>query len=127
MNIPENLRFTKDHEWVRIEGTQAVVGITDYAQSELGDVVFVELPQIGKKAKANAGLTSIESVKAVSDIFSPLTGTVSKVNEELNDNPELVNQDCYGKGWVLVIDMENPVEASQLLDAAQYRELVGGK
>lgn len=127
MNILENLRYTKDHEWVRIEGTQAVVGISDYAQAELGDVVFVELPPIGKDTKAHSALTTIESVKAVSDIFAPLTGKVVKVNEQLNDSPELVNQDPYGAGWIFVIEIVNPVEATQLLDPEQYKALLGGK
>ncbi|MBP1763943.1 MAG: gcvH 3 [Firmicutes bacterium] len=100
MNIPDNLRYTKDHEWVRIEGNKAVVGITDFAQNELGDVVFVELPAIGKKLAAHGNLAVIESVKAVSDIFAPVAGTVSKVNEVLTDSPETVNQDPYGGGWI---------------------------
>ncbi|MDF2499811.1 MAG: gcvH [Anaerosporomusa subterranea] len=125
MKIVEDLRYTKDHEWVRIEGTQAIVGITDYAQGELGDVVFIELPEIGKKAKAHTTVTTIESVKAVSDIFAPLSGTIIKVNDQLNDNPELVNQQPFDEGWIFVIELENPVEVGQLLDAAQYGELVG--
>ncbi|KYZ75181.1 glycine cleavage system protein H [Anaerosporomusa subterranea] len=125
MKIVEDLRYTKDHEWVRIEGTQAIVGITDYAQGELGDVVFIELPEIGKKAKAHTTVTTIESVKAVSDIFAPLSGTIIKVNDQLNDNPELVNQQPYDEGWIFVIELENLVEVGQLLDAAQYGELVG--
>ena len=126
MKIVEDLRYTKDHEWVRIEGTQAIVGITDYAQGELGDVVFIELPEIGKKAKAHTTVTTIESVKAVSDIFAPLSGTIIKVNDQLNDNPELVNQQPYDEGWIFIIELENPVEVGQLLEAAQYGELVGG-
>lgn len=127
MKVLENLRYTKDHEWVRVEGTQAVVGITDYAQHELGDVVFIELPMVGKQIKAHVALTTIESVKAVSDIFAPLSGKIVKVNEQLTDNPELVNQKPYEEGWIFVIELENPVEATQLLDAAQYSELLGVK
>lgn len=127
MKVLENLRYSKDHEWVRIEGTQAIVGITDYAQGELGDVVFVELPALEKKTKAHASLTTIESVKAVSDVFSPVSGTIIKINEELNDNPELINQDPYGKGWIFVIELDNPVEVTQLLDSVQYIALLGGK
>lgn len=127
MKILENLRYTKEHEWIRVEGSQAVVGITDYAQGELGDVVFVELPAIGKATKAHAALTTIESVKAVSDIFAPLSGKIIKVNDQLNDSPELVNQDPYEAGWIFVIEMENPVEVTQLLDAEQYGALLGGK
>ena len=124
MKVLENLRYSKDHEWVRIEGTQAVVGITDYAQHELGDVVFIELPPVGKKIKAHTTLTTIESVKAVSDIFAPLSGTIIKVNEQLNDNPELVNQQPYEAGWIFAVELENPAEVTQLLDAAQYSELL---
>jgi glycine cleavage system H protein len=127
MKIVEDLRYTKEHEWVRIAGTQAVVGITDYAQGELGDVVFIELPPEGKKAKAHTTVTTIESVKAVSDIFAPLSGTIVKVNDQLNDNPELVNQQPYGEGWIFVIELENPVEIAELLDAEQYGALLGGK
>ena len=127
MKVLENLRYSKDHEWIRIEGTRAFVGITDYAQGELGDVVFIELPSVGTQIKAHASVTTIESVKAVSDIYAPLSGTIVEVNEELNDSPELVNQDPYEKGWIFVIEIENPVETSQLLDAAQYSDLLGGK
>jgi glycine cleavage system H protein len=126
MKIVENLRYTKDHEWVRIEGTQAIVGITDYAQGELGDVVFIELPEVGTIVKAHTTVTTIESVKAVSDIFAPVSGTIIAVNQQLNDNPELVNQQPYDGGWIFVIELKNPVEAGQLLDAAQYGELLAG-
>jgi len=124
MNIPENLRFTKDHEWVRIEGNKAIVGITDFAQSELGDVVFVELPVIGKKLAVHENLAVIESVKAVSDIFAPVAGTVIKANEVLSDAPETVNQDPYAKGWIAEIEMTDPAAAGSLLSASEYEAMI---
>jgi len=124
MNIPENLRFTKDHEWVRIEGNKAIIGITDFAQSELGDVVFVELPVIGKKLAAHENLAVIESVKAVSDIFAPVAGTVIKANEVLSDAPETVNQDPYAKGWIAEIEMTDPAAAGSLLSASEYEAMI---
>lgn len=127
MKIAENLRYSKDHEWVRIEGNEAIIGITDYAQGELGDVVFIELPSIGTKTKAHSTVTTIESVKAVSDIFSPVSGTITKVNEQLNDSPELVNQEPYDAGWIFVVELENPVEVKELMDAGQYAALIGGE
>lgn len=123
MNVPQELRYTKEHEWVRIEGNRAVIGITDYAQSELGDVVFVEMPEIGKQVQVNGILTTIESVKAVSDIYAPVTGTVVEVNDTLADKPELVNEAPYGEGWIVVIEMDR--SDTVLLDAAQYRALLG--
>jgi len=127
MNIPENLRYTKDHEWVRLEGNKAVVGITDFAQNELGDVVFVELPVIGKKLAAHDNLAVIESVKAVSDIFAPVVGTVSKVNEVLTDSPETVNQDPYGGGWIAELEMADSSAVDGLLSAAEYEALIKEK
>lgn len=124
MNIPENLRFTKDHEWVRLEGTRAIIGITDFAQSELGDVVFVELPAIGKKLTAHENLAVIESVKAVSDIFAPVDGTVVKMNEILNDAPETINQDPYGSGWIAEIEMSDTAAAVSLLSASEYGAMI---
>ena len=124
MNIPENLRFTKDHEWVRVEGTRAIVGITDFAQSELGDVVFVELPAIGKILSAHENLAVIESVKAVSDIFAPVAGTVIKANEALSDAPETINQDPYDKGWIAEIEMTDPAAAGSLLSASEYKAMI---
>ena len=124
MNIPENLRFTKDHEWVRVEGTRAIIGITDFAQSELGDVVFVELPVIGKTLSAHENLAVIESVKAVSDIFAPVAGTVIKANEALSDAPETVNQDPYAKGWIAEIEMTDPAAAGSLLSASEYEAMI---
>jgi glycine cleavage system H protein len=119
-NYPADLRYTKEHEWAKIEGNRARVGITDYAQSELGDVVFVELPKVGTRVAQTQGFGVVESVKAVSDLFSPLSGEVTEVNVELSQKPELVNQDPYGKGWMIVIELSNPKELEALMTAAQY-------
>ena len=124
-NIPENLRYTKDHEWVRLEGPRATVGITDHAQSELTDVVYVELPQAGKAVKAGDILGTVESVKAVSEIFAPLSGKVVEVNKALEDTSEVVNQDPYGKGWMVVLEIADPNEVKHLMDAVTYRKHVG--
>ncbi|TCL37153.1 glycine cleavage system H protein [Anaerospora hongkongensis] len=128
MNFPNELKYTKDHEWVRLEGSRAVVGITAFAQSELGDIVFIEVPPVGKKISIHSNLSVVESVKAVSDIYAPLTGTVVAINEQLADQPELVNQDPYGEGWIAVLELENSEELTQLLDVEQYQALaLGGK
>jgi glycine cleavage system H protein len=125
MNIPQNLLYTKDHEWVRIEGDTAVVGITDYAQGELGDVVFVQLPSVGAKVQQGQSIGSIEAVKAVADIYSPISGEIAEINPVLNDNPETMNQEPYGKGWVARIKPSNlAAERANLLDAAAYSALV---
>ena len=121
-NIPEELHYSKDHEWVRVEGDIAVVGITDYAQDSLGDVVYVELPKVGETFAANESFGSVESVKAVSEVFSPLSGEISALNETLNDEPEKVNQDPYGEGWMIRIEMSNPGEVDSLLTAAEYED-----
>lgn len=121
-NIPEDLHYSKDHEWVRVEGDIAVVGITDYAQNSLGDVVYVELPKAGEQFAANEPFGSVESVKAVSEVFSPLTGEVAGANESLNDEPEKVNQDPYGEGWMIRMKMSNPGEVDSLLTAAEYED-----
>lgn len=128
MNFPNELKYTKDHEWVRLEGSRAVVGITAFAQSELGDIVFIEVPPVGKKISIHSNLSVVESVKAVSDIYAPQTGTVVAINEQLADQPELVNQDPYGEGWIAVLELENSEELTQLLDVEQYQALaLGGK
>jgi len=124
MNIPAELRFTKDHEWIRVEGNRAVVGITDFAQSELGDIVFIELPELGKILATHSNLSVIESVKAVSDIFAPLAGTVVKVNDVLADAPETVNADPYAAGWIAEIEMADPKAVADLLTAAQYQKII---
>ena len=119
-NYPADLKYTKEHEWARVEGTRARVGITTYAQEQLGDVVFVELPKAGTKVTQLQAFGVVESVKAVSDLFAPLSGAVVEVNAELVKKPELVNQDPYGKGWMLVIQVASPPEAGALLTATQY-------
>ncbi len=121
-NVPENLHYSKDHEWVRVEGDTAVVGITDHAQEQLGDVVYVELPKAGEDFAAHESFGSVESVKAVSEIFTPVSGKVAEVNESLNDEPEKVNQDPYGDGWMLKIKMSSRGEVDSLLTAAEYED-----
>jgi glycine cleavage system H protein len=122
MNIPSELKYTKDHEWVRVDGDLATVGITDYAQGELGDVVYVELPEEGTEVSMNETFGSIEAVKAVADIFSPVSGEIVEVNEAILDAPEKVNQDAYGSGWMVKIKLTDPDELSQLMDAAAYQK-----
>lgn len=121
-NVPEDLHYSKDHEWVRVEGDVAVVGITDYAQNSLGDVVYVELPKSGDTFAANESFGSVESVKAVSEVFCPISGSVAQVNESLNDEPEKVNSDPYGDGWMIRLKMESPGEVDSLLTAAEYED-----
>jgi glycine cleavage system H protein len=123
-NVPGDLKYTKEHEWAKIEGDRARIGITDFAQEQLGDVVFVELPKVGAKVTSMSTFGVVESVKAVSDLFAPLTGEVVEVNAELPKKPETVNRDPYGQGWMLVIRMANPAEADALLSAAQYEQLI---
>lgn len=125
MNVPDDLRYTKEHEWARLEGGTAVIGITDYAQGELGDIVFVELPAAGKKTERMKSCASIEAVKAVSDLFAPLTGEVAEVNGELASAPQLVNQDPYGKGWILKIKFADKAEWDGLLGPEGYKKLIG--
>lgn len=126
-NIPEELHYSKDHEWVRVEGNVAVVGITDYAQDSLGDVVYVELPKPGEEFAANESFGSVESVKAVSEVFSPVSGTVVANNEALADEPEKVNLDPYGEGWMIRIEMSHPGEVDSLLTAAEYEDFTKGE
>ncbi len=121
-NVPEDLHYSKDHEWVRVEGDVAVVGITDHAQNSLGDVVYVELPKVGEEFAANETFGSVESVKAVSEVFSPVSGTVTEVNEALNDEPEKVNGNPYGEGWMIKVRMLNSGEVDSLLTAAEYED-----
>ncbi len=125
MNVPDDLHYSPDHEWVRVEDGQARLGITDHAQDALGDVVFVQLPAVGSAVTAGSTISEVESTKSVSEIYVPLTGTVSAVNNELGDAPERLNQDPYGQGWICVIDMADPSELDRLLDAEGYRRLVG--
>ena len=121
-NVPEDLHYSKDHEWVRVDGDQAIIGITDYAQNSLGDVVYVELPKAGDEFAANEPFGSVESVKAVSEVFTPIAGEVVKINESLADEPETVNSDPYGAGWMIRVKMRNPGEVDSLLTAAEYED-----
>jgi len=121
-NVPEDLHYSKDHEWVRVDGDVAIIGITDYAQNSLGDVVYVELPKAGDEFSANEPFGSVESVKAVSEVFTPIAGVVAQINESLADEPETVNSDPYGSGWMVRLKMSNPSEVDSLLTAAEYED-----
>jgi len=121
MNFPDELRYTQEHEWVRVEGAIAKVGITDYAQDALGDVVYVDLPQAGATVAAMAACCEVESTKSVSEIFSPVSGTVAEVNSDLADTPQMINEDPYGKGWIFSVELADPAEVDGLMDAAAYR------
>jgi len=121
-NVPDNLHYSKDHEWIRVQGENAVIGITDHAQDQLGDVVYVELPKPGDVFAANESFGSVESVKAVSEIFTPVAGEVAEVNESLSDEPEKVNKDPYGDGWMVKLKMNKPSEVDSLLTAAEYED-----
>ena len=124
MKVPEELSYTKEHEWIRATDNEATIGITDFAQSQLGDIIFLELPEIGDKVVAGESFGEIEAVKAVSELFAPVSGTVTAVNETLEEAPEKVNQDCYGEGWIIKVKPKNPVEKDNLLTSAQYSELI---
>ncbi len=124
MNIPENLKYSKDHEWLRVEGEEAFVGITDFAQSELGDIVFVEVETIDETLDKDEAFGTVEAVKTVSDLLLPVGGTILELNEKLEDEPELINKDPYGEGWIVKIKMSNPAEVGELLDAAGYKALI---
>lgn len=124
MEFPKDLKYTKSHEWVRMQDRLAVAGITDYAQQELTDVVFIELPEVGKEVKAGAACAVVESVKAAVDVYSPLSGKVVKTNEKLNDEPQLLNSDPYGEGWVFELEPSDSAEMEKLMDAETYRKTV---
>ncbi|HEX9567814.1 MAG TPA: glycine cleavage system protein GcvH [Thermoplasmata archaeon] len=124
-NVPEGLRYTRDHEWAKIEGKRARIGITDFAQDQLTDVVYVELPPIGKTVRQGEPIGTVESVKAVSEIFAPIGGKVVEVNKALVDKPELVNKDPYGEGWMVVVEATEPPQANALMDPAAYRRHIG--
>lgn len=124
MNIPSDLKYTKSHEWVRIDGDEAVLGITDFAQSELGDIVYVDLPAVGKAVSTGDSFLTVESVKTVSDVYSPVSGVVSAVNDGLGAQSELLNTDPYQGGWLVKIRMSNPSEADSLMDAAGYKGIL---
>ena len=124
MNFPDNLRYTKEHEWVRVEGNEAYIGITDFAQRELGDIVYVEVETAGQELEAGAVFGTVEAVKTVSDLYLPVSGTITEVNPNLNANPELVNSDPYGEGWMVKMTLSNPADADTLMDAAAYGNVV---
>ena len=125
MSYPAHLRYTKEHEWISLDGTTATIGITDYAQRELGDIVFVEVDTIGKPLEAGAVFGTVEAVKTVSDLFLPFSGTINELNPTLSGAPELVNSDPYGEGWMIKMTVNDPAEVAALLDAAGYESLVG--
>ena len=125
--VPEHLRYTKDHEWIRVEGDVGAIGITDHAQEELGDIVFVELPKIGAALEQSASFGSVESVKAVSDIYSPVSGQVTEINSDLAETPEKVNEDPYGQGWLIKLKLSTPDQVAKLMTAAEYTAYVGAE
>ncbi|MDY5813346.1 MAG: glycine cleavage system protein GcvH [Bacteroides sp.] len=125
MNLPQNLKYTNEHEWIRLEGDVAYVGITDYAQQQLGDIVFVDIPSVGETLEANEVFGSIEVVKTVSDLFLPIAGEVLEINPAIEETPELVNQDPYGEGWLIKLKPANAADIDGLLDAAGYQAVIG--
>ena len=125
MNFPAELKYTKDHEWIRLEGSEAVIGITEFAQRELGDIVYIDINTVGQEVAENEVFGTVEAVKTVSDLFMPISGTILEINSMLDSAPELVNQDPYGDGWMLKISINSVVEAGNLLSADQYKELIG--
>ena len=125
MNIPEGLKYTKDHEWIKIDCTTAIIGITDFAQSELGDIVYVEIETVGKALQSESVFGTVEAVKTVSDLFLPVSGTVLEVNPSLNNSPELVNSDPYGEGWMIKMKVDHPADVDALLDKVGYEKVVG--
>jgi len=124
MNIPENLKYTKDHEWIKVDGNLAIVGITDYAQGELGDIVFIEIETVGENLGKEEVFGTIEAVKTVSDLFMPAGGIIEEVNPELENSPDLVNKDPYGKGWLIKVKLNDSSELNQLLDTKAYAQLI---
>ena len=125
MNFPENLRYTKDHEWIKLEGNTATIGITDFAQRELGDIVYVDINTVGQEVVQNTVFGTVEAVKTVSDLFMPVTGTVLEINPKLDQSPELINEDPYGDGWIIKADISNVLELESLLSAEDYQKKVG--
>lgn len=125
MNFPDNLKYTKDHEWVRVEGNIAYIGITDFAQKELGDIVYVDITTIGEEVEKEAVFGTVEAVKTVSDLFMPLAGKVLEANSSIDGNPEVVNKDPYGEGWMIKAELSNPSDVDSLLDVVAYKALIG--
>lgn len=125
MNIPADLKYTKDHEWIKIEGTKATVGITDFAQGELGDIVYVDISTVGQEINQHEVFGTVEAVKTVSDLYMPISGKIAEFNKSLESAPEKVNSDPYGEGWMVKVEISTPAEASGLLSADQYKELIG--
>lgn len=125
MNIPENLKYTKDHEWIRVEGTTGYVGVTDYAQGELGDIIYIDITSVGETVAQGDTFGSIEAVKTVSDCYAPVSGKIVEFNSAINDNPAIVNQDPYGAGWIVKMELTNPSELDSLIPAGEYKTLVG--
>ncbi len=126
MNVPEDLRYTKDHEWIKMEGDIATIGITNFAQGELGDIVYVEIETEGEKLTQGDVFGTVEAVKTVSDLFMPLSGTVTEINGELEDTPEVINEDPFGKGWMIKVKLEAEIDQSEMLSAEEYGALIGG-
>ena len=126
MNVPENLKYTKDHEWIKIEGNTGTIGVTDYAQGELGDVVFVDIDPNLSELKMGESFGTVEAVKTVSDLYAPCNGKVIEVNKKLADDPQLVNSDPYGEGWMVKVELSNADELNELMDSAAYKEQIGG-
>jgi glycine cleavage system H protein len=124
MNFPDNLRYTKDHEWIRLDGDEAIVGVTDFAQHELGDIVYVEIETVGQQMKAGDVFGTVEAVKTVSDLYLPVDGTITEVNPNLNSNPELVNNDPYGEGWMAKLNLSNAADIESLMNAEAYQNMV---
>jgi glycine cleavage system H protein len=125
MNFPDNLKYTKDHEWIKVEGNEATIGITDFAQSELGDIVYVEIETEGEMLEMHAVFGTVEAVKTVSDLFMPVTGKILEVNKNLVTNPESVNKDCYGTGWMVRVALSNLLETDGLMNATDYKKMIG--
>jgi glycine cleavage system H protein len=125
MNIPDNLKYTKDHEWIRVEGSTGYVGISDYAQGELGDIIYIDVTTVGETLGMGDTFGTIEAVKTVSDCYAPISGKISEFNSAINDNPAIVNQDPYGAGWIIKMEITNPAELNELLSPADYKSQVG--
>jgi glycine cleavage system H protein len=124
LHIPDDLKYHKEHTWARVEGRRATVGITDYAQESLGDIVYLDLPEVDSTAEANTEISEIESTKATSSVVSPVSGTIVEVNEELVETPEVINEDPYGRGWIMVIELSDPSEPDELMDSSDYAKYV---